>query len=569
MKKNNFFDSLAKGGDKNKSNSTNNTVIYTRVSSKDQADNNMSLETQMKACLKHAEKNNLIVKKTFGGTYESAKTDERPNFKQLLEYVRNSKNEISYILIYSYDRFSRTGLKSAQIIAELSEIGIDVISVTQPVDTSSPSGTLQQNILMIFNHFDNQLRRAKTIAGMKDKLERGDWTTKLTVGYSKDKNTGHIYVNNEGQLVKEGFELFVQGFTISQIVNLIGAKGLRLRKQRWNNILKNPFYCGMISHKLLEGKVIKGNHEPLISKELFQQVHETRTGGRRINSIKAGRNKHSLKGFVYCQRCGTPMTGYEQKGYEYYKCNKKACCNHSSGKKMDESFQEFLKKFELNSKYVEVIDTFLQAEFDYRNEKVAINKKTVESSIASTKQKLNQLDKKFLYSDSVNEDLYNSERTRLTNELSMLVETNDKLSFQLSNSQEFIDAGIEISSHISEIWESGDYELRIKLQNLAFPEGASYDKTTDNYRTPKINRLFGVILSLSSEIEEKRKGTVATKANMSPLVPGVGLEPTRPEGHEILSLACLPIPPSRLSSLYPLASGEGEDATPKGEQYIW
>ena len=26
----------------------------------------------------------------------------------------------------------------------------------------------------------------------------------------------------------------------------------------------------------------------------------------------------------------------------------------------------------------------------------------------------------------------------------------------------------------------------------------------------------------------------------------MGLEPTRPEGHEILSLACLPIPPSRL-----------------------
>ena len=28
-------------------------------------------------------------------------------------------------------------------------------------------------------------------------------------------------------------------------------------------------------------------------------------------------------------------------------------------------------------------------------------------------------------------------------------------------------------------------------------------------------------------------------------VPEVGLEPTRPEGHEILSLACLPIPPFR------------------------
>ena len=29
-------------------------------------------------------------------------------------------------------------------------------------------------------------------------------------------------------------------------------------------------------------------------------------------------------------------------------------------------------------------------------------------------------------------------------------------------------------------------------------------------------------------------------------VPGAGIEPARPYGHKILSLACLPIPPSRL-----------------------
>lgn len=32
-------------------------------------------------------------------------------------------------------------------------------------------------------------------------------------------------------------------------------------------------------------------------------------------------------------------------------------------------------------------------------------------------------------------------------------------------------------------------------------------------------------------------------------VPGVGLEPTRPKGHKILSLACLPIPPSRRATI--------------------
>ncbi|MGB3946347.1 MAG: recombinase family protein, partial [Bacteroidia bacterium] len=56
---------------------TNNCVIYTRVSTKEQADNNLSLETQRKACDQFAIKNDLLVKGYFSGTYESAKNDER------------------------------------------------------------------------------------------------------------------------------------------------------------------------------------------------------------------------------------------------------------------------------------------------------------------------------------------------------------------------------------------------------------------------------------------------------------------------------------------------------------
>ena len=54
---------------------TDNAVIYTRVSSKEQAENNKSLETQRKYCLQYALRYDLNVIGFFGGTYESAKTD--------------------------------------------------------------------------------------------------------------------------------------------------------------------------------------------------------------------------------------------------------------------------------------------------------------------------------------------------------------------------------------------------------------------------------------------------------------------------------------------------------------
>lgn len=521
--KNEILQKLAKGG-KQKNQSTNNAVIYTRVSSKEQADNNMSLETQKKACIKYAEKEGLIVKESFGGTYESAKTDDRPEFNHLIEYVKDRKNCISYLLVYSLDRFSRTGTSGASILANLSELGIEVISVTQPIDSTSTSGRFQQNIVMLFSQFDNDLRKEKTIAGMKAKLELGYWITALPAGYEKDKNTGSIHINSEGQLIKEGFELFVQGFSISQLVSHIGDRGLRLSKQRWSHILQNPFYCGLISHKMLDGKIVEGKHKPLVSQELFQRVYEIRNDGGRLNVIKPVNRKHPLKGFVKCNRCGTPLTGYEQKGYEYYKCNRIGCGHNISGIKLSKSFKDFIAKFELKSKYEEVIKSYLVAEFDQRNEHITDRLDSVRKTINESQRKLEQLNEKFLYSSSIPEELYNSEKSRLQMELNNSQDYMQKLTFELSNSTEFIDYSLDISGRMADLWDNGDYETQLKLQNLVFPEGITFDKDSNSYRTTKINQLFDLILALNAEIKEKRKGRLVVNTKSSPLVAGTRLE---------------------------------------------
>ena len=108
---------------KNQLRQSNNAIIYTRVSTKEQADTNTSLETQKKYCENYAKSNGYKVAGYFGGTYESAKSDERKEFKRMLKYVRQS-GTVGYIIVYSYDRFSRTGSSAAQISQELNDQGI-------------------------------------------------------------------------------------------------------------------------------------------------------------------------------------------------------------------------------------------------------------------------------------------------------------------------------------------------------------------------------------------------------------------------------------------------------------
>ena len=74
------------------------------MSTKEQAENNASLQTQKKYCQDFAKKKGLVVLDYFGGTFESAKSDERKEFQRMLSYVKRNK-EVDTIIVYSYDRF--------------------------------------------------------------------------------------------------------------------------------------------------------------------------------------------------------------------------------------------------------------------------------------------------------------------------------------------------------------------------------------------------------------------------------------------------------------------------------
>ncbi|HSZ71331.1 MAG TPA: recombinase family protein, partial [Cytophagaceae bacterium] len=238
-----------------------NSVIYTRVSTKEQADNNLSLQTQRKVCEQYAEKQGYNVLSYFGGTYESAQSDERKEFKRMLDFVKKSKESVSYIIVYSVDRFSRSGANAIYIASELKKQGITVFAVTQPSDSSTASGSLQQNIHFIFSEYDNQMRREKCMAGSKEKLLMGHWVAKAPLGYDNIKINGEkkVVINQKGKLIKKAFEWKAyEGLTNMQIKERLAEHGLSLCKQMISKIFANPFYCGLITNTLLDGTIIEG-----------------------------------------------------------------------------------------------------------------------------------------------------------------------------------------------------------------------------------------------------------------------------------------------------------------------
>jgi len=503
-----------------------NCVIYTRVSSKEQMDTNQSLEWQKKYCIEYACKNKLDVKGYFGGTYESAKSDERKEFSRMLKFVKASKEKISFILVYSLDRFSRTGDSAIYIASELKKTGVNIMAVTQPIDTNSHAGALQQNIQFIFSKYDNDLRRQKTIDGMREKLLRGDWIGNAPTGYSfvKGMESQTIVINENGELIKQAFIWRANAMTYDQIIEKLKHLGLNVPKQTLSGILKNPFYCGFMSHNLLNGEVIKGRHPALIDEDLFLRANEIKkTDG--FTSNKANDNL-PLKVFVKDAESGAPFTGYlvKKKGLYYYKVNKIGIKINRSTNIMHEKFKELLGYYTVDSAQLEPLAIQLRYTWENLTETNTSDKKALSLKLNEVEEEFYNLRKRHAIG-SISLDIYEEFSTEMKVRKEKLLGDLEKLNQKLSNPKELIYFTCKLSANLASVWALGDYYQKQLFQNTIFPKGLVYDSKIEHYRTPIVNDVIGCLAYTSKVLGEMKKPDSLNLLEKSGSVPGIGLEP--------------------------------------------
>ncbi len=506
--------------------SGSNCIIYTRVSSKEQEEG-YSLETQRKAIELHAQKNNLYIIAYFGGTYESAKNDERKEFTRMLTFARRSKEKISYILVYSVDRFSRSGANAIFIASELRKENINIYAVTQPSDTATSSGKLQQNIQFIFSEYDNDLRREKCVAGMKEKLMKGYWIQKAPLGY--DQYTKHreqsITVNATGKILRKAFYWKADdNLNNLEILERLHAAGVKVSHQQITEIFRNPFYCGIIRHNLMPGKVIQGKHEKLISEELFLRIN---TDKKRQNiKFKKEFEETPLKNFLKCGTCGTAFAGYlvKPKGLYYYKCNKKGCKCNKSAKILNLLFKDYLKDFEIFKKQIEPVKDEFVNYITKTNDGNKENEKLFKTQLTEMVKKIETLEEKFIQ-EEINKELYDKFLLKYKTEKRNIEEKIANTRLDLSNLENLIKRYINMCLDLPSLWEKATFHAKMEIQNIMFPEGILYDREKNDYRTPKINAAILLITRLASNLGEGIKRKAALLGGLSNVVGATGFEP--------------------------------------------
>lgn len=520
------FEKFAKGKTNKTNVSNNKSFIYTRVSTKEQAEHNQSLDTQKRICEEYALKNNLDVVGYYGGTYESAKSDERKEFQRMMKAAKVAG--ISKIIVFSYDRFSRSGANSIIITEELAKHGITLQSATQNIDVSTYSGVFQQDLMFLFNKLENDTRRGKCMVGMKEKLKNGGWIGQLPKGYSYAHKRGEdqkVVINEEGKLLKKAFHWKAeQNMPHPLIIRKLAKAGLNIPIQLLTDLFRNPFYCGLIANKMLEGSVVKGNHPALITEEMFLKINEKLAP----SGYKSNRYNEMLplKQFVKCNACGTPMTGYlaKRKGLYYYKCHKVGCKCNKSAKFMHQKFEELLSNLNFNNSLIDLLKLQMQYTYENLTQQQRESERILTAKLVELQSKIETMEEKHAIGE-INRTVFDKFSAKYRDQMEEIREEIGKTNKKTSNPQKLIEFAVKISSNLKAVWANANHTQKLNFQKMVFPKGIQFDKEKGQHLTERINWVFSSIAIISSNLEKKENGIFDFLIENSRSVARSGVEP--------------------------------------------
>lgn len=285
---------------------------------------------------------------------------DRPAMQELLAAVRQKK--VDCIIVKDFSRFARDYVETGSYIEQIFPfLGIRFISVNDHYDSEAAAQkTIGMNLAFktLVNDLYSKDLSVKVTSSLHSKKERGIYCSgNCPFGYCKkaeDRNQVEI-VEEEAAVVREIFRLTLEGYTSVDIakkfhkekvktpVEYLIERGATHRKPvgkefSWQHttictILKNHFYAGDVVYGKYkkdavggknhlkprsEWKITYNHHKPIIEREIFDAVQQTRGTSKTHQRQKA----HILMGKAVCKECGKALC-YRNTKNPYFYCNER------------------------------------------------------------------------------------------------------------------------------------------------------------------------------------------------------------------------------------------------------
>lgn len=392
---------------KGESNKGKRAILYTRVSTDEQAEKGYSLRAQEERLRQYCELKGIEIIDHYQDD-ASAKTFNRPAFNQLLEFVRKNKRVVDLLLVVKWDRFSRNVEESYRMLRILADLGIQVQAVEQPVDLTIPENKFMFNFYLTAPDVENERRSLNTKEGMRRAMREGRYVHRPPFGYESSvdaKGKFIIVPDGDARFVREAFQELAKGIsTVEEVRRKLSRKGFKCSKNQFLLLVRNPLYKGMIRIPAWRDEpeeLVPGLHEPIIAEDLFDRVQDilTQRNGTRRGKPVQRHEELPLRGFLTCRCCGGKITGSRTKGhgghYYYYHCQK-GCTERFRADQANREFALYLASISIAPEVAELYLAVMEDIFNEKEGSRATELARIDREITQVQDKLFKTEEKFI-----------------------------------------------------------------------------------------------------------------------------------------------------------------------------
>ena len=320
-------------------------AAYIRVS--DERQDEFSPDSQIKLIREYCTRNDIelpdeLIFYDDGISAKSVKKRER--FNDMIALAKQKEKPFQMILVWKFSRFARNQEESIVYKSLLKRNGIDVISVSEPIQDNPFGGLIERIIEWMDEYYlirlSDEVRR-----GMTERAVRGLPNVAPPFGY--DMKDGSYVVNEEqAAVVRMIFEMFLQDQNVKKLACTINSLGYRNKYgNTFDNrgieyMLNNPVYIGYVrwnpngrsssvrNYDNPDDILKKSNHTPIISEEIFEKVKsifsERSVSHQKYQRNDAQKNVFMLRGIVKCNSCGSTLV-YAKDGLQCHKYSHGSC----------------------------------------------------------------------------------------------------------------------------------------------------------------------------------------------------------------------------------------------------